>query len=117
MYAGTLVKGACDEPEVVAALDAWLGRGAAAEMARLGYALRDLSTEEILDALDSVRRTGLNDLPHETHGVVLEALGIQEQLQPICAKILGEVTDADLQATLRERMHGNPSARGVLMAF
>ena len=104
VYAGTLVKGARDEAELVAWLDAWLERGAAAEMARLGYALRDLPTEEILDALDAVRRTRLNDLPHETRGLVLEALGIQEQLQPICAKILGEVTDADLQATLVERM-------------
>ena len=104
MYAGTLVRGARDEAELVAWLDAWLERGASAEMARLGYAVRDLPTEEILGALDAVRRTRLNDLSHETRGLVLEALGIQEQLQPVCAKILGEVTDAEMQATLAERM-------------
>lgn len=85
---GALSK-ASDERAFVAALDRLLEAGIALKFAQVAHAMLELPLEEILRAIEALRRD-LGKLSQETRGLVLEALGVQEQVQPVVDRLARE---------------------------
>ena len=107
------VSGASEAGAFGAALDRLLEEGAALAFWAILPAVIELPVEEILRAIERFRRS-LAGLTPETHGLVLEALGVQEQLQPIVNGLITEVPPAAVAEVHQSRV---PAPLGYLTEF